>query len=560
MYSDEIATVTKTPIARVGEDSGSLSLMPLIDDGESEIINIVDSIYWIARLIIELEEQKKMTKKSGRYTYGQRHTRRGGRAPLGDHNQQRKPQRRTNSINQAIKDRRSLRTTSQPLRPLALAPRQKVPRMNECKDIETMVNVAFDNFLGDSGQLRDIAAFWSHSTKIIEAEAHEGIVHEQQTLVQLKALRSHTVKHIEQFEVSDFAKSFIALAKIFSLLTKKKKDTKMASRGDFQLFRRILVERGQANDEAPSENPFQFYIYATLPLLPRLSPRDMACVSYALSLLKWEDSSLKGVKILLDGLSAQCVSRVKEFDSRSLSRILFDVAKSGRPQPELFSVVGNHLCGMDAALFAPTELANLSYAFATSTKEVNSTIFQKVVDAINVQYTSTTRLAWFKPTDLATIMWSFARAEELQHKECMRKMQDALYAKLHRLNEDFSVQDWSNIIWALSKSSSDRPSVLSKIAERINLDVQSSLDYDAVNITALLWMCCELNVHIEDLFCQDSNFMMVCLQEKDEYRDVELGKLYRFHLWLLGKSGGLPSELADRCFENHLLPNNLLSD
>lgn len=490
-----------------------------------------------------------MTMKSGRFTYGQRNNGRGGKFPLGEHNHnQRKPQRRTAFICNVSK---KISTPSHSS-PLAASPRlssSRIPKMNECASIEEMVNVAFDNFLqGDCGELRDIAAFWSHSPKIIDNVNHDGVVQDkEQTLIQLRALRNHTVKFIEQFDPADFSKSFLAVTKIFSSLTMKQQDA--GDRDDIELFRCLLIE----NEDQPSENPFQFFIYASMPLLPQLTPRDLACGSYALSLLSWS-SSLKDVNVLLDAISSEVASRVNQFDSRSLSRILFDVAKSGQSQPQLFSVAGRYLCDLDATRFAPGEMANILFAFATA-KETNPSIFENIADAVVAQYTSSTRLSWFKPADLSTIMWSFARAGELQTGQFQRKMHNALFAKLCRMHEVFRLDDMSDIIWAMSRSSSNQ-SILTKIATRINSDVQ----YDTASLARLAWTCYQSNVHIDGLFCQDSKFMTACLEKKEEYKDDELRKLYSFHLWQQELNcDGLPSELHDKCFEAQLLPSNLLS-
>lgn len=417
-----------------------------------------------------------------------------------------------------------------------------------------MVQVAFANFLqADCGQLRDVAAFWSHSPKIIDDKDNAGVVKDKhQSLIQLKSLRNYTVKHIEKFEPADFSKSFLALSKIFFSLTSKKRDA--IDRNDIDLFRCLLLD---VNGKRPNENPFQFFVYASMPLLPNLLTRDLACISYALSLLSWS-SSLKDVEILLDAISTEVVSRVNQFDSRSLSRILFDVAKSGQPQPLLFSVVGSYLCEMDATRFAPGEMSMILYAFA-SANESNPTIFHNISAAVVSQYSSSTRLAWFKIADLSTIILSFARAGVPLPDEFKKKMNKALFAKLFRAHEVYTLDELSDIISALSKSSSNQPSIITKIAERINLEVQS-LDYQAAILTKLLWTCCESNIHIEELFCQDSAFMGACLGKKEEYTDDELRKLYEFHLWQQGlKCDGLPSALHDKCFEAHLLPRNLLS-
>jgi len=425
--------------------------------------------------------------------------------------------------------------------------------MNECTSIEEMVQVAFDNFLADCDQLRlrDIAAFWSHSSKIIASLDLDGVVQDNdKALAKLTALRNHTVKFIEQFEPADFSKSFLALTKIFATLTSKRNGGR--DRDDINLFRCILIESG----DQPNENPFQFFVYASMPLLPKLTPRDLACGSYALSLLSWSPS-LKDGNILLDAMSSEVVSRVNQFDSRSLSRILFDVAKSGQSQPQLFSVVGAYLCDLDGTRFAPGEMANILFAYAT-TNETNSAIFQNVANAIVAQYTSSTRLSLFKPADLSTIMWSFARAGELQSDEFQRKMLNALFSKLRSMHEAFGLTELSDIIWALSKSSSNQSTLTTKIATRINLDAQS-VKYGTKSLTTFLWTCCQSNVHIEELFCQDSNFMALCLEKKDQFTEDELRKLYSFDLWQSELSyDGLPSELHDKCFEAHLLPRNLL--
>ena len=485
-----------------------------------------------------------MTTKSGRFTYQQRNNGRGVKKPLGEYNR-RKPHRQTAFI---CKVSKNVGTQSYSL-PLAASPRP--PKMNECLDVEEMVRVAFDNFLKDADKLRDIAAFWSHSSKLIDSPDHDGTVEEKaQTLTKLLAIRDHTVKYIENFDAADFSKSFIALAKIFFTLTSKRNDAR--ERDDMDLFRCILVENGD-----PSENPFQFFVYAAIPLLPQLTPRDLACGSYALSLLSWSDT-LKDGMTLLDGISSEVVSRgVNEFDSRALSRILFDVAKSGQSQPQFFSVVGTYLCGLDATRFAPGEMANILFAFS-SAGETNHDIFHNIANAIVALYTSSTRLAWFKPADLSTIMWSFTHAGELQTDQFQRTLHKALFAKLCRMHEAFRLDDLSSIVYALSQSSSN-PSILTKMATRINFDALS-LDYEAASLVSFLWTCCQQNVHIEELFCEDSNFMTACLKKKDEYEDDELRKLYNFHLWQQELCcDGLPSELHDKCFEAHLLPSNLLS-
>lgn len=493
--------------------------------------------------------------KSGRFTYGHRHSGRGGgKSPLGEHNH-RKPQRRTNFMCKVVKDSTSSRST-----PLAASLRPSALRMNKYTCIETMAQVAFENFVqADCGKLKDIAAFWAHANKIIDDKDHHvGVVQDkQQTLMQLKALRNHTVKHIAMFEPADFSKSFLALAKIFSSLTSKQNDAgdTDGDRDDVALFRHILLD---VNGERPRENPFQFFVYASMPLLPQQRVRDLACISYSLSLLSWS-SSLKDGTILLDAISSEVVSRVNQFDSRSLSRILFDVAKSGQSQPLLFSVVGGYLCDLDATRFAPGEMANILYAFATTTKS-NPTIFQKIADAVVAQYSSSTRLSWYRASDLSTIMYSFAKAEEPQSDQFQRKMHNALFTKLCRMHEVFILEDLTDVIWALSKSSSssfNQSSILTKIAARINSDVQPQ---SAASLINLLLTCCESNVHMEDLFCQDSSFMTACLEKKDEYKDEELRTLYKFHAWQQELDCvGLPSELHERCFEAHLLPSNLLS-
>jgi hypothetical protein len=494
---------------------------------------------------------KTTMKSGGRLTYGQRHSRRDGKSPLGEHNH-RKPKRRTNFICNAIKKDSTPSRNS----PLAAPPRVDVPKMNECTSIETMVQVAFDNFLqAECGQLRDIAAFWARSLKIIDDKDHVGVVNDkQQTLMQLKALRNYTVKHIELFEPADFSKSFLALAKIFSSLTSKQND--VGDRDDIDSFRCLLLD--VMNGEQPNENPFQFFVYASMPLLPQLLTRDLTCISYALSLLSWH-SSLKDADVLLDAVSSEVVSRVNQFDSRSLSRILFDVAKSGQSQPLLFSVVGSYLCDMDAFVeAAPGEMSMILYAYATA-NESNPTIFQKIAAAVVDQYSSSTRLAWYKCSDLSTILWSYARAGEQPPEQFQKKMHNALFAKLFRMHEVFSLEDLSDVIWALSKYSSNQSSLLTKIAKRINLNAQS-LDYTATSITQLLWTCCESNVHVEDLFCQDSAFMTACFEKREEYKDDELRKLYEFHLWQQELNcDGLPPALHDKCFVAHLLPINLLS-
>lgn len=424
--------------------------------------------------------------------------------------------------------------------------------MNECVAIEDMVQIAFDNFISDDGQgLRDVAAFWSHSSKIIASLDLDGDVQDNgKTLAQLTALRNYTAKFIEQFDPADFSKSFLALTKIFATLTSKRNGVR--DRDDVNLFRSILVD----SEDQPNENPFQFFVYASMSLLPKLTPRDMACGSYALSLLSWTPSLKDGI-ILLDAMSSEVVSRVKQFDSRSLSRILFDVAKSGQPQPQLFSVVGGYLCDLDATRFAPGEMANILFAYATA-HEKNSTIFQNIADAVSAQYSSSTRLSWFKPADLSTIMWSFARAGELQSDDFQRKMLNALVSKLAKVHEAFGLLEMSDIIWALSKSPSNQSTLTTKIATRINLDARLG-GYGATSLTNFLWTCCQSNAHIEELFCQDSHLMTACLEKKDEFTDDELGKLYSFDLWQQELSCvGLPSELHDKCFEAHLLPSNLL--
>lgn len=493
--------------------------------------------------------------KSGRFTYGQRHSGRGRKSPLGDHNHNhRKPQRRTAFICKVSKSKNiSTLTRSLPLPASSLLPASKTPKMNECASIEEMVQVAFDNFITDDGQgLRDIAAFWSHSSKIIASLDLDGDVQDNdKTLAQLTTLRNYTVKFIEQFDPADFSKSFLALTKIFATLTSKRNGVR--DRDDVNLFWSILVD----NEDQPNENPFQFFVYAFMPLLPKLTPRDMACGSYALSLLSWSPS-LKDGNILLDAMSSEVVSRVNQFDSRSLSRILFDVAKCGQPQPQLFSVVGGYLCDLDATRFAPGEMSNILFAYATAANETNnSTIFQNIADAVVAQYSSSTRLSWFKPADLSTIMWSFARAGELQSDEFQRKMLNALFSKLGKMHEAFGLIELSDIIWALSKSFSNQSEFTTKIATRINLDARSG-GYGATSLTTFLWTCCQSNVHIEELFCQDSHLMTACLEKKDEFTDDELGKLYSFDLWQQELiCDGLPSELHDKCFEAHLLPSNL---
>eukprot|EP00986_Skeletonema_menzelii_P020764 scaffold32240_cov154-Skeletonema_menzelii.AAC.2 len=492
--------------------------------------------------------------KSGRFTYGQRHNGLAKKSPLGEHNH-RKPHRRTAFI---CKVSKNIGTPSHSL-PLATSPRlpaSRTPKMNECASIEEMVEVAFDNFLKDAGQLRDIAAFWSHSSKLIESLDQDGTVEEkEQTRVKLTEICRHTVKFIDKFDPADFSKSFLALAKIFSTLTSKRNDAR--DRDDMNLFRCIFVENG----DQPSENPFQFFVYASMPLLPVLTPRDLACGSYALSLLSWS-ASLKDGITLLDSMASEVVSRVDEFDSRALSRILFDAAKSGQPQPQLFSVVARKLCDLDATRFAPGEMANILFAFATASlraSELTSHIFHNIAEAIVALYTSSTRLAWFKSADLSTIMWSFARAGELLTNPFQRTIHKAILAKLSKMHETFRLNDLSNIVWALSQSSSS-PSILRKIATRINFDAQS-LDYEAASMVTFLWTCCQSNVHIGELFNENSNFMKHCLEKREEYKDDELRKLYNFHLWQQElRCDGLPSELHDKCFEAHLLPSNLLSE
>ena len=485
-----------------------------------------------------------MTMKSGRFTYGRRHNRLAKKSPLGEHNH-RKPQRHTAFI---CKVSKNIGTPSHNL------PLPRTPKMNECASVEEMAGVAFDNFLKDAGQLRDIAAFWSHASKIIDSLDHDGTVEEkEQTLTKLTAIRNHTVKFIEEFDAADFSKSFLALTKIFSTLTSKQKDAR--DRDDMNLFRCILVENG----DQPSENPFQFFVYASMPLLPLLTPRDLACGSYALSMLSWS-ASLKDGTTLLDAMASEVVSRVDEFDSRALSRILFDVAKSGQPQPQLFSVVGSFLCDLDATRFAPGEMANILFAFA-SANETNPAIFHNIAEAMVALYTSSTRLAWFKPADLSTIMWSFVRAGELQTDQFQKTIHKALFAKLCRMHETFRLDDLSNIVWAIGSQTSSIPeSILTKIAARINVDAQS-LNYEAASLVTFVWTCCQSNVHIEGLFNKESNFMTACLEKREQYKDDELRKLYNFHLWQQELScDGLPSELHDKCFEAHLLPSNLLSE
>lgn len=156
-------------------------------------------------------------------------------------------------------------------------------------------------------------------------------------------------------------------------------------------------------------------------------------------------------------------------------------------------------------------------------------------------------------------MWSFAHAGELQTDQFEKAVHKALFAKLCRMHETFRLDDLSSIVYALSQTSSSNPSLLTKIATRINFDALS-LDYEAASLVTFMWTCCQQNVKIEELFCNDSNFMIACSKKKEEYEDDELRKLYSFHLWQqeLG-CDGLPSELHDKCFEAHLLPSNLLS-
>ena len=160
-----------------------------------------------------------------------------------------------------------------------------------------------------------------------------------------------------------------------------------------------------------------------------------------------------------------------------------------------------------------------------------------------------------QPTRTKTMKNTFKRKCDNCHQ-----VHNALFAKLCRMHEVFILEDLTDVIWALSKSSSssfNQSSILTKIAARINSDVQPQ---SAASLINLLLTCCESNVHMEDLFYQDSAFMTACLEKKDEYKDEELRTLYKFHAWQQELDCvGLPSELHERCFEAHLLPSNLLS-
>lgn len=505
-----------------------------------------------------------MISSSGRFRH--RHSGGGiGGKPFGEHNH-RTPLRRSkiNTYNGTDKNHS----------PTPAASATKIPKMNEYTSIEKMVQVAFDNFLNPNpsadncGQLRDIAACWSHASKIL-ADDHIGKVNEkQQTLLQLKALRNQTVKYIELFEPADFSKSFVALAKIFSS-TKKNGSHK---RDDVAIFRSFLLDvKGN-----PCENPFQFFLFAAIPLLPRLSHRDLSCVSYAYSLIsESEGKSLKDGPLFLDTIALDVVSRVnarryrqttQDSDNfcRSLSRILFDFAKSGQSHALLFRVAEKYLCEeLSFHQCSPSELANISFSFS-KTNEPSSTIFQKIASAIIAQYTSGTRLAWFKPSDLCTIICSFERVGELvaAPDEFKRKMNNALFAKLCRQSphETFSLEELSDIIWALSKSSLKQPTLFTKIGARINLEMQTS-HFQPRSLATFVWTCCESNVHIEELFHQESIFMSACLEQANNFSDEDLHKLYRFHLWQQQRYNcGLPSFLYDKSLEAHFLPSNLLSE
>jgi hypothetical protein len=502
----------------------------------------------------------RKSNNSGRFNGGS--GRGGGGMPRGEYNHHRKPLRRRRGGNFPCdnfnkKDNR-LSITSSPKLP-------KTPKMNECTTIETMVNVAFDNYLhADCELLRDIAAFWSTSPKILAQHAvDEGVddigkIHDKKnTLMRLVALRNHTVKQIEMFTPADFTKSFVALAKLYTLLHKRNDENE---RDDIVLFRSLLLD----TSGYPKENPFQFFLYSSIPLLPRLSPRDLACVSYSTILIK--DSALNDVYVVVDSIASEVSSRVNHFDSRSLSRILFDVAKSGRPQQllrskRLFSVASRYLCELDLNGCAPSEMANILYSFATS-HEANTAIFRKIANAILSQYTSATRLAWYNPSDLIRIMWSFARAEIVPSDEFQRKIKNALFQKLIRIHDAiFTLDDFSDLIWALSKAFRDNSSLLMKIESRINLAMKTS-QYQASSLATLAWTCCDANIQLRDVFSgKDSLFMTACVDEADNFCDEDLRKLYAFHLWQQQLNcDGLPSSLHDKCFEAQLLPSNLLSE
>lgn len=477
--------------------------------------------------------------------------------PLGEYNHHRKPLRRRRGnflCDTSNKTDNRLSVSSAPKLP-------KSPKMNECTTIETMVNVAFENYLHAGCELlRDIAAFWSTSPKILAQQTLDngvddiGKIHDKKnTLMRLVALRNHTVKNIDVFTPADFTKSFVALAKLYTLLHQRNDENE---RDDIVLFRSLLLE----TSGGPKEVPYQFFLYSSISLLPRLSPRDLACVSYSTILI--QDSALNDVNVVVDSIASEVASRVTHFDSRSLSRILFDVTKSGRPQQRLFSVASAYLCDLDLNGCAPSEMANILYSFATS-YDANTAIFRKIANAILTQYTSSTRLAWYTPADLTRIMWSFARADVVPSDEFQRKIKNAFFQKLTRIHDaPFSLEDFSDSIWALSKSSfQDNSSLLLKIESRINLAMKTS-QYQATSLATLAWTCCETNIQLREVFSgKDSLFMTACVDEADNFCDEDLRKLYAFHHWQHQLNcDGLPSSLHDKCFEAQLLPSNLLSE
>ena len=185
----------------------------------------------------------------------------------------------------------------------------------------------------------------------------------------------------------------------------------------------------------------------------------------------------------LDGHLQSHPGLLKKFNPQDFSNLLWAYATAGEKAPKLFEAVDAHLHKNPGLLdrFKPQEFSNLLWAYATAGEKA-----PKLFEAVDAHlHTNPGLLDRFKPQELSNLLWAYATAGEKAPK-----LFEAVDAHLHTnpgLLERFMPQNISNLLWAYATAGEKAPKLFEAVDAHLHTNPGLLDRFMPQGLSNLLW-------------------------------------------------------------------------
>ena len=206
--------------------------------------------------------------------------------------------------------------------------------------------------------------------------------------------------------------------------------------------------------------------------------------AFSLSLCAHKLAKMRvGRKATFGAIEKEARTKLRHFQPRGLSTLLWAFAKACAEAPQLFEAVDGHLQSHPGLLkkFNPQDFSNLLWAYATAGEKA-----PKLFEAVDAHlHTNPRLLRGFNPQDFSNLLWAYATAGEKAPK-----LFEAVDAHLHTnpgLLDRFKPQGLSNLLWAYATAGEKAPKLFEAVDAHLHTNPRLLERFTPQNISNLLW-------------------------------------------------------------------------